>query len=176
MHPTRAYTATSVRASQRAITCPELSRRAYFYGSVKVADVLRRVERVRLWHYCGVHKLERLPRCVGTAQHPFCATRVMRLFQWLQLQANPCVARGSSAATCAADAQCRWCSDAIRCVPSSWSCHAQDNATLALESRMAQPRGMGTVRPGWCSVCIPWHRGAASGTTSSAAASALKGA
>ena len=118
-------------------TCPELSRRAYFYSSVKKEDVLRRIQQVRLWHACGVHKLERLPRCGGGgSSHAFCSTRVMHLFQWLHAQANPCVNFNTDPTSCTASSGCKWCSVGTRCVPWAWDCHLRSAETMAVENRM----------------------------------------
>ena len=142
-------------------TCPELARRAYQYQRVQSRVVLRRIRAVRLWHACGRHKLEVLPRCpadggVAGGAHPFCASRVLQLFQWLHAQANPCVAAGASAGACVAAPGCHWCGDSSRCVPREWDCYRRDSGTIALDQRMTQPKGRGMLRPGWCSLtCDP---------------------
>ena len=142
-------------------TCPELARRAYQFQRVRNPPVLRRVRTVRLWHACGRHKLEVLPRCpagggMGPAAHPFCAARILQLFQWVHAQANPCVVAPATEAGCAGAPGCHWCGASSRCVPRDWGCHGQDSATLALAQRMQQPKGRGMLRPGWCSLtCDP---------------------
>jgi len=147
------------RAVHNFQTCPAYARRAFLYASVMRQTIRRRIEEFALWHACGIHKLERLPRCpperVEPSSNPnassFCTSRVLRLFQWLQLVANPCSAHGSAERTCDAVAGCRWCSEQVRCIPRSWDCFLGDSFTAALGTRMTQPRGMSTVRPGWCS-------------------------
>ena len=122
----------------------------------------------RMWHACGRHKLEALPLCPSVAPTTaaavnatpaFCASRILRLYQWLYLRVNPCAAHSASAARCGAGAApsgCRWCSDLVRCVPKTWPCYLDDTATRAYESRMTAAKGKSTTRPGWCShACDP---------------------
>ena len=141
-------------------TCPGFSRLAFAPFQLARERVRRSLSKFELWHACGRHKLERHPMCAGAAQDrrndvPLCDYRVLRLFQWIYRQANPCSAHGVSATDCAsASSGCQWCSDHVRCVPSSWSCGKGDLATRALESRMTMRKS--TLRPGWCSLtCDP---------------------
>eukprot|EP00966_Prymnesium_polylepis_P279384 6454433-Prymnesium_polylepis.1 len=136
--------------------CPELARTISSDKGRMATGVLRKsVDKVKLWHACGRHKLETLPLCSKTSaiqasDHPFCVTRLLHLYQWLYRKANPCVAGSSSPGRCGAEAGCRWCSDLVRCIPKGWNCFESDLATKAFEERMTRPRGMSTIRPGWC--------------------------
>lgn len=141
-------------------SCPSFSRGAFLYNtSFRAPGVRLRIESFFIWHACGVHKLDVLPPCPPTTDaSSFCASRILRLFQWLYEQANPCSTHGASARVCKARGAgaCHWCGNSTRCVPSSLNCYANDKFTKALISRMQQPRGMSRIRPGWCSLtCDP---------------------
>ena len=136
--------------------CPDLARTISLKRHVMASSSFwKSVDRVKLWHSCGRHKLETLPLCSNGPQlqasdHQFCAARLLRLYQWLYERANPCVVDGASADRCQARLECRWCSPLVRCIPSGWSCFETDLGTRAFEERMTRPKGQSTIRPGWC--------------------------
>lgn len=137
-------------------TCPGFSRLAFAPQKLNRSRVRRSLTKFSLWHACGRHKLERHPLCGApdVENAPFCSYRVLRLFQWLYVRANPCSAHGGSSLGCILTSGCKWCNEHVRCIPSSWTCGEQDLATAALTSRMTTRKS--TLRPGWCSnTCDP---------------------
>jgi hypothetical protein len=158
---------TAKRRPSSYDACPGSSKYIHEDASFLYSNKTRRkLARYTLWHHCGKYKLDRLPLCAAaiahdvstersSQSHPFCEYRTLRLYQWLQQQANRCTAHGASAAECLRSAEsCHWCSDAVRCIPRKRSCQLGDLASRALTARAASHRDY--LKAGWCSMdCDP---------------------
>ena len=149
--------------------CPHIAKYAHWSHTAPARAHMRdralrgQIDSMDLWHHCGPFKLDRLPTCLHEDGRwaewptPFCNFRVLRLYQFLAAQSNPCAALGASARHCAAHASvCQWCGLDVRCVPREWSCWLEDPSTAALASRLRAGFTHDHVRPGWCSgTCDP---------------------